>query len=75
MADGAHGQQVGGGAGADEDAVFDAQPLGPLLLERAHFAGLGQSRHVLFEEFDQIIEVFAQDIVNHQGPFHCHIAP
>ena len=60
-----HAQQVRRRAGIDEDAVFHAQPLRPFFLERPHVDGLRKDRVVLFQVFDDGIEVVARDVVAH----------
>ena len=60
-----------GTAGIDKHAVFNAQPIRPLLLECHHVFGLGEDR-LPFEEVDDFIEIVPRDIVFHQWPIQTH---
>ena len=62
-----HREQVGRGAGVDEDAVLHAQPLRPLGLERGALRAVGEDRVVALQVADHRVEVFAQDVAAHQG--------
>ena len=65
-----HRQQVGRRARIDEHAVLHTEPARPLFLERTHVGAVRQDRIVLLQVHDHRVEVFAQDVVAHQGEFH-----
>ena len=65
-----HRQQIGRRTGIDEDAVLDAKPLRPLRLKRAHIGAMRENRIILLQMLDDGIEVFAQDVIAHEGEFH-----
>jgi hypothetical protein len=71
VAQGGHGDEVGGGAGVDEDAAAHAEPLRPFLLEGADVGGLGQDG-VALEEGDDGVAVRGRDVVFHQGQLEGH---
>ena len=51
LANGRHRDLVGGRAGIDEDAVLDAEPLRPFLLEGGDVFGLRENRVVRWRNF------------------------
>ena len=68
FAQGAHGDEVCGGTGVDEDAVPHSKPLGPLLFEGADLGGLGQHRLGLLQISDQGVQILSENVVLHEGP-------
>jgi len=71
VAQGGHGDEVGGSAGIDEDTVTDAQPLGPFLFKCANLGGLRENG-VARQEGNDGGTIRRGDVVFHQGQGEGH---
>ena len=67
-----HGNEVGGGAGVDEHAALQAQPLRPLLLKSAHIFRLRQDG-IPPQKLNDGRPIFGRDVVFHQGQTQGHV--